>query len=242
MSGKIAKFQFLQSVNANTPDQLAVMASMAFDIGRVFRAKQAPDSTTGKLTLIPDGRYNGMNSGHISSVNLSSGGAGYSVGDSFVLDTTGTSVDKIRLTVDSTRNGAITDFQLSHIGEYSTYPTNLLVTAPTGGATFSLSTPPPDVYFDITDATAPVMYVCVKGGMRAAATWKQVSGSGSGGNWNYRGIYNPATTSPYVTFDVVQYNSGTSAGMYMSLLDGNLNAPDSGLGWIQIATGSGVWL
>jgi hypothetical protein len=62
------------------------------------------------------------------------------------------------------------------------------------------------------------------------------------GNWNYRGMYDPAAANPYMTFDVVQYGSGTSAGMYLSTIDNNNNAPDSGIGWVQVSTGTGTWL
>lgn len=61
-------------------------------------------------------------------------------------------------------------------------------------------------------------------------------------NWNYRGMYDPATTCPYMTFDVVQYGTGTSAGMYLSTIDNNNNTPDSGIGWVQVSTGTGTWL
>lgn len=62
------------------------------------------------------------------------------------------------------------------------------------------------------------------------------------GNWNYRGMYDPAATTPYMTFDVVQYGTGTSAGMYLSTIDNNNNTPDSGIGWVQVSTGTGTWL
>jgi hypothetical protein len=65
---------------------------------------------------------------------------------------------------------------------------------------------------------------------------------GGGSSWNYRGMYDPAVVSPYMNGDVVQMGSGTSAGMYFSTIDNNNNAPDSGIGWIQISTGSGSYL
>jgi hypothetical protein len=30
--------------------------------------------------------------------------------------------------------------------------------------------------------------------------------------------------------------------MYLSTIDTNNNAPDSGIGWVQISTGTGTWL
>ena len=64
-------------------------------------------------------------------------------------------------------------------------------------------------------------------------------GGGVGGGWNYRGAFVAGT---YNTNDVVQLGTGTSAGMYLSLINGNTNAPDSGIGWVQISTSSGTWL
>ena len=71
---------------------------------------------------------------------------------------------------------------------------------------------------------------------------RAVSSPKTSGNWNYRGMYDPETTSPYMTYDVVQFGAGTSAGMYLSTIDNNNNAPDSGIGWIQVSTGTGTWL
>ena len=62
----------------------------------------------------------------------------------------------------------------------------------------------------------------------------------SGGGWNYRGTYNPVNT--YNFNDVTSMGSGTAAGMYLSLVDTNTNAPDSGIGWVQISTSAGTWL
>ncbi len=63
---------------------------------------------------------------------------------------------------------------------------------------------------------------------------------GGGGGWNWLGLYNPATT--YAQNDVVQLGSGTSAGMYLSIINTNTNSPDSGIGWVQISTSAGTWL
>lgn len=77
---------------------------------------------------------------------------------------------------------------------------------------------------------------------------RQIRGGGSqpsttvSGDWNYRGLYDPAVTNVYMTFDVVQFGAGTSAGMYLSTIDNNSNAPDSGIGWTQVSTSAGTWL
>lgn len=70
-----------------------------------------------------------------------------------------------------------------------------------------------------------------------------VPGQGSGsstGNWNYRGLWVGGTS--YGVFDVVQFGTGTSAGMYLSTLANNGNEPDIGPGWVQISSSSGAWI
>ena len=67
-------------------------------------------------------------------------------------------------------------------------------------------------------------------------------GGGGGTNWNYRGLWSAAPASPYMTFDVVQVGSGTSAGGYLSLIDSNDSAPDSGYGWTQVFTSAGTFI
>ena len=68
-------------------------------------------------------------------------------------------------------------------------------------------------------------------------------GGGGGTNWNYRGLWSAAPASPYMTYDVVQVGgTGSSAGMYLSLIDSNGSAPDSGYGWVQVSASSSPWL
>lgn len=64
----------------------------------------------------------------------------------------------------------------------------------------------------------------------------------SGGNINMRGLWSATPSTPYMTYDAVILQTGTSTGFYWSTIDNNSNAPDSGLGWIQISTVSGQWL
>ncbi len=68
------------------------------------------------------------------------------------------------------------------------------------------------------------------------------AGGGSSANWNYRGLWTASPTTPYMTFDVVQFGSGTASGMYLSTIDTNLNSPDTGIGWTQVSSSSGTWL
>ena len=72
-----------------------------------------------------------------------------------------------------------------------------------------------------------------------------IGGAGTpaaGGNINMRGLWSATPSTPYMTYDAVILQTGTSTGVYWSTMDNNSNAPDSGLGWIQISTVSGQWL
>jgi len=73
---------------------------------------------------------------------------------------------------------------------------------------------------------------------------KRPGSSPPSGNWNYRGYFDPVVGAAggYNIYDVVQYGGGTSAGGYLSTINGNSNVPDSGIGWVQVFTGTGVWL
>ena len=62
------------------------------------------------------------------------------------------------------------------------------------------------------------------------------------GNFNLRGLWSPTPSSPYMTFDAVLLQGGTSGGMYWSTMDNNSNSPDSGVGWTQLSTVLGSWL
>ena len=67
-----------------------------------------------------------------------------------------------------------------------------------------------------------------------------VGGGSAAGNFNIRGLYNPVLT--YALYDAVVLGSGPSTGLYWSTMDNNNNAPDSGIGWLQLATVQGQWL
>ncbi len=56
--------------------------------------------------------------------------------------------------------------------------------------------------------------------------------------WNYRGDW---AHGPCDHGDVVRVGDGFAAGIYLCMIDGNNNAPDTGLGWIQISSFS-TWL
>lgn len=60
------------------------------------------------------------------------------------------------------------------------------------------------------------------------------------GNINMRGLYNPGTI--YAMYDGVILGSGTSTGWYWSTMANNTNAPDSGIGWLQIGSVQGLVL
>ena len=59
---------------------------------------------------------------------------------------------------------------------------------------------------------------------------------------NDRGIWTPVPSSPYMTYDKVILQTGTATGYYISTIDNNPNAPDSGIGWVQLSNSQGVWL
>lgn len=55
----------------------------------------------------------------------------------------------------------------------------------------------------------------------------------AGTGFNFRGVWSPGT---YNYADCVQIGTGTSAGLYLCLLDGNQQSPDTGYGWVQISS------
>jgi hypothetical protein len=59
---------------------------------------------------------------------------------------------------------------------------------------------------------------------------------------NFRGQYSPDLTYNY--YDMVVMGNGPSAGTYICVnpAHGFNSSPDSGIGWIQLAGGSGFWL
>jgi hypothetical protein len=59
-------------------------------------------------------------------------------------------------------------------------------------------------------------------------------GGGGGSGWNDRGMW--VTGTAYATNDVVQLGAGTSAGLYRSVMDANLNPPDTAIGWVQLSS------
>jgi hypothetical protein len=65
------------------------------------------------------------------------------------------------------------------------------------------------------------------------------AGGAGGGNFNVRGLYVPGTI--YNLYDAVIISAGTSTGVYWSVISSNANAPDSGIGWMQVATAQGTW-
>ena len=61
-----------------------------------------------------------------------------------------------------------------------------------------------------------------------------------GGGMNYRGLWMLNAPSPYMLNDVVKIQFGISAGLYLSLVNNNVQAPDTGNGWVQLAVGDVV--
>jgi hypothetical protein len=175
-----AKFQAIHCVVANAPANGVVCGTSHSSGIRTFKGVGAPTSST---LAFGNGRYNGVNSGFIYSVNLFAGGTGNNVGDVLTLGG-GTFTTAAKVTVDAVEGGVITDWHISTVGVYSVYPVGAWsVTATTGsgsGAEFNFNAPPPDYYIDVTTPTAPVLYICNTGGTNATSVWNKVTGSGGG--------------------------------------------------------------
>lgn len=66
---------------------------------------------------------------------------------------------------------------------------------------------------------------------------KSVGGTATeGAGLNWRGMWDAAPSAPYMTGDEVMMGDGSAAGLYVSLIDNNPNAPDMGIGWAQISS------
>jgi len=61
-------------------------------------------------------------------------------------------------------------------------------------------------------------------------------------NFNYRGLYSATPPAPYMTYDVVQYQNGTDAGMWLSMINNNGTLPPSSIGWLNISSANGTWI
>ena len=96
-----------------------------------------------------------------------------------------------------------------------------------------------EYYTDLSNPAAPVVYRCMAAGDKTSSVWAQVSGAPAGAGFNYRGAWIATTT--YHPNDVVLLGSGTSSGLYLSVIDANPNAPDSGIGWVQLCSYA-TWL
>jgi hypothetical protein len=236
----VLKFFATHGVVNNAPQNVVVQSTSPLLAQRVFTGVGAPSAST---LAAGNGRYCAATSGWVIAATLQAAGSGYAVGDVLTCSG-GTATSFTAITVDAvSATGAIQDFHVSSAGQYSVYPTNpVSVTGGAGtGATFNLAFQPPDSYLDITTPTAPVAWVCTTFGSNSTSVWAQISG-GAAGNWNYRGIWTGSPASPYMTYDVVQFGTGTASGIYLSTINNNTNSPDTGTGWLQVSSSSGTWL
>jgi hypothetical protein len=96
-----------------------------------------------------------------------------------------------------------------------------------------------EYYTDLSNPAAPVVYRCMAAGDKTSSVWAQVSGAPAGAGFNYRGAWNATTT--YNPNDAVLLGSGTSSGLFLSVIPANNNAPDSGIGWVQLCSYA-TWL
>ena len=65
---------------------------------------------------------------------------------------------------------------------------------------------------------------------------------GGGSGLNFRGIWTASPPQPYLYLDMVQFQSGTNAGLYYSTINNNANSPTSGIGWVQLSSAFGTFL
>ena len=105
------------------------------------------------------------------------------------------------------------------------------------------TTLPANSYFRVgdkyVDTSLNALYRCTTAGSNSTSAWAQISGGSGASGFPFRGLW--SVTATYNTFDTVQLNTGTSSGIYMSLVDGNTNSPDTGFGWTQISSYA-TWL
>jgi len=171
------KLHHTQARIGGVPKIITNLASEGLDIPRTFYGTGAPSSST-----LPTGnaKYNGISNGYVTSATVVAAGSGYAVGD--VLSASGGTGTALQITVDAVNNsGAIQDWRVTTVGAYSVYPANTVATSggSGSGATINLNFPPPDHYLDITNATAPVLYVCTTKGDKSTSVWSIISGGGS---------------------------------------------------------------
>lgn len=174
-----AKFFPSQVRAGGGPAIRAIWASDGIDVPREFYGTGAPSSST-----LPTGnnKYNGISNGYVTSATVVAPGSGYAVGD--VIAASGGTGTALQITVDAVNNsGAIQDWHVTTVGAYSVYPANTVATSNVSssgsGATLNLNFPPPDHYFDTTNATSPVLYACTTKGDKSTSVWSIISGGGS---------------------------------------------------------------
>ena len=166
------------AIVGNAPYIISVAATASPASVRTFTGTGAPNSAT---LASGNGMYNGLANGYALNASLTNPGTGYVVGDTLTLagGTVGSGGLSMQLTVDMvTPSGAIVDFHLARVGNYSAYPA--APAAASGGsgsgASFTLNPPAPDYYLDLTTPAAPVLYVCQTAGSNATSVWAKVSG------------------------------------------------------------------
>lgn len=235
---RIVRSQYIHSVIGNAPQIIEVYGSDPPCAPRTFVGTGAPSQTT---LAAGNGKYNAGTSGFVCNVSLVNGGAAYKPGDELTEDAATGEGFNLQLTVKSVdANGAIIDWQIITVGEYSTYPTNPVgFTGGNGnGASFNLNFPAPDLYADITTPASPVVYICTAFGTNTSATWAKISGGGSGG---YAGEYNLGTT--YTSGQFVSKSTGANQGWWIVALGQTVAAGTNNLATVTIPPPSGgPWL
>ena len=202
-----ARLQPVHALVGNAPYIISVAGTNTLPVSRYFVGTGAPSNTT---LAAGNGMYNAVASGFVVNAALKAAGTGSAVGD--VLTVTGGTGTAAQITVAAVDGaGAITDWYLTRVGNYSVYPANPVAVTTSGagsGMTFNLNFPAPDFYLDITTPTAPVLYVCTTSGSNGASVWAKISGGGGGGT--YGGTYNNGTA--YNVGTIVRVQSSAPIG------------------------------
>lgn len=168
----------VHSVISNAPYIISTAATASPASARTFNGIGSPGAGT---LAAGNGMYNAATSGYAINASLSNPGSGYVVGD--LLTVSGGTGAAMQITVDMVNAaGAILDFHISRVGNYSAYPPASASAGVTGGAGIGVSVylnvPAPDYYLDLTAPAAPVLYVCTTSGSNSSSVWARVSGGG----------------------------------------------------------------
>lgn len=166
----------------NAPYGVSIAATAPPSSPRTFVGTGAPSAAT---LNSGNSKFNGLNSGFVTSVSLDTFGSGVTVGT--VITFSGGTGTAVQITADAVDiSGKVVDYHVSRIGNYSAYPSNYEPTVGISGVQGYINLPPPDYYIDATTLTAPVLYVCTSGGTESTSVWAKVSGGSAGASQQFK--------------------------------------------------------